>query len=231
MSGKFFLKLGVIFFLFIVSFSVCFAHQPRLVEKETTVIENPEISQAFYAELTGSPQNYAIQSDIPFKLYVGLLVPDLPDSDTDYIAKVTSDTGLNVVLDGNSFEWESFYEEFGGDDYLNGPEYMDDSFEDDYPHGVLVDPGLYTIEVSSSDNRGKYVLVVGEIESFSFSEIVNTIKILPKLKSDFFEKSAFTAFFNLIGLFLLIPVILIILLVIFLIILYRRYKNKKVKKK
>jgi len=228
MFGKFFLKLVLIFLLFITLFSVSFAHQPRLVEKETTVIENPEISQAFYAELTGSPQNYTIQSDIPFKLYVGLLVPYLSDSDTDYIAKVTSDTGLNVFLDGNSFEWEPFYEEFGGDDYLNGPEYMDDSFEDDYPHGVLVDPGLYTIEVSSSDNRGKYVLVVGEIESFSFSEIVNTIKTLPKLKSDFFEKSAFTAFFNLIGLFLFIPVIL---LVIFLIILYRRYKNKKVKKK
>ncbi len=71
--------------------------------------------------------------------------------------------------------------------------------------------GLYRIEVFSPSNTGKYVLSIGKEESFTFSETLHTLKSLPVLKKDFFEKSPLTAFFNLIGLFLLIFIILLII--------------------
>ena len=76
-SSVFLIILLVLFF----SMSVASAHQPRL-ETDTNismnnpiVVENPEISQAFYSTLKGSPDYYKISSDIPFKLYLNLLVP------------------------------------------------------------------------------------------------------------------------------------------------------------
>jgi len=44
--------------LFLSAGAVAFAHQPRLVESDFTLIESPEVSQAFYAELKGKPDYY-----------------------------------------------------------------------------------------------------------------------------------------------------------------------------
>lgn len=66
-------------FLF-TSLSMVTAHQPRLevgqnaTYENAIVVETPEISQAFYGKLTGSPNYYKITSDKPFKLYINLLV-------------------------------------------------------------------------------------------------------------------------------------------------------------
>ena len=62
---------------FLLATVSCSSHQPRIVSEEMTQIENPEVSQAFYAELKGKSDYYQIESEEPFKLYVGILVPDL----------------------------------------------------------------------------------------------------------------------------------------------------------
>ncbi len=184
------------------------SHLPRIVEYEQIInIKDPEISQAFYAELKGSPTKYEIHSDIDFLLYVNLLVPDLASNRTDFVAigmKVSHDGSTEdiFILDGKDHYWEEFFEPFAGDNYLMGPEYEKE-----------VPPGLYRIEISNSDNMGKYVLSIGKKEVFTFGEIINTIKVLPVLKKDFFEKSPLTAYFNIIGLFFLIPILLFLLII------------------
>jgi hypothetical protein len=52
-----------------------------------------------------------------------------------------------------------------------------------------VGPGVYRIQVSNVENRGKYVLAVGELEKFPPKVILRTLITLPKLKRDFFGKS------------------------------------------
>jgi hypothetical protein len=119
-------------------------------------------------------------------------VPDIPGADTDYKIEISREGEIIKVLDGAQHEWTPFYEEFAGDNYYSGPE-----------HTQEVQAGTYNLEVSSSDNRGKYVLVVGQKEEFPINEFVNTIVTLPRLKQ-YFGKPAYTAYFNLIGVSLLV---------------------------
>jgi hypothetical protein len=175
------------------------AHQPRLVGARPSIeVRDPEISQAFYARLAGAPQTYHIRSEVPLRLYVNLLVPDIPGIETDYEASIFRETEgrpeLLARLDGNTYAWRPFFEPFGGDRYKLGPEYDE-----------RVPAGAYTVVVASPDNTGKYALAVGKIEKFPPKEMVRTIVALPGLKR-YFGKSPWTAFFNLSGAFLLVAV-------------------------
>jgi hypothetical protein len=197
------------------------AHQPRLVSGDVVMIRNPEISQAFYGELKGVHDHYNIIEEEGFELYVSILVPDLPGIGKDVSVAIEPideiDNNFIYFLNGTDFQWERYYEEFGGDWYYQGPDIK-----------ANVGPGGYDIHVMSTDNLGKYVLVVGEKEEFPLDEIINTIFTMPALKQDFFEKPAYTAFFNLIGLFIFGPVILVlVILVLVLLFLARRPKGKK----
>ena len=194
----------LLFFLLLTAGSRAFAHLPRLVgEEEVVEIKDPEVSQAFYGQLPGEPVLYEIYAREDFLLYVSLLVPDLPDIKTDISALVTRINEVGEehlsLLEGEKHPWEEFYEPFAGDHYLEGPE-----FEKEVPQGT------YLIEVFSPQNTGKYVLSVGKQEVFTPAETIHTLKTLPALKGDFFEKSPLTAFFNLIGLFILIVLVLVV---------------------
>jgi len=186
-------------FLLIIAFALLLpqyahAHQPRLVTgSDATVVQNPEISQAFYGTLDGTPHTYTINSATPFNLYVSLLTPVAPGA-ADNISAVVSDSSGNIVTDlkGADFTWTNFYEPFAGDDYKQGPEFE-----------KQVEAGSYAVQIYNATNTGKYVIAIGKIESFPLAETLNTIKVLPALKSDFFGKSAFTAYFNYTGLFML----------------------------
>jgi hypothetical protein len=176
-----------------------YAHQPRLVDARPSIeVRNPKISQAFYARLAGNPQSYYIRSDVPLRLYVNLLVPDIAGIDTDYEAVISRETGSGeevlARLDGKAYEWRPFFEPFGGDHYLLGPE-----------HDGQVPAGTYIVTVSSPDNAGKYALAIGKIEKFPPKEMARTIVALPQLKK-YFGKSPWTAYFNLSGAFLLVAV-------------------------
>lgn len=202
------MKAGVIF-LIVLSLSLVSAHQPRLIyDREVNMLEikNPEISQAFYGELRGQEESFSM--NVSRTLYIGILVPDILDSRTDFNIEILP---LNISLN-DSGEWESFYEEFAGDNYLKGPE-----FEREVS-------GNFVIKVSNKDNLGKYVLVVGKKEAFPFSEALNAVVSMPKLKS-YFEKSIFTSFFNLIGLFLLVFLVVLAGVVILVVFIVRRIKR------
>jgi hypothetical protein len=210
-----------IFFIFSCLFlPTVFAHQPRLVGNETNVVvDQPEISKAYYGSLSGKPATYRIESPEPFRLYVNILVPDIEGIDKDVSVKILKQGTVISILGGIEHEWTQFYEPFAGDLYFRGSEYVKEQ-----------DAGTYEIEVYSPDNQGKYVLAVGDKEAFPLGELVRTYAVLPRLKSEFFGKSVFSAYFNIMGIFL--AVILVIAGVILITILYSiKYIRKKLKQK
>ena len=169
--------------------------------------------------MDGEPINYSINTDSPLQLYIGLLTPDLPGQQNNLIAVVQNNQGEQIVkLDGNqNFQWERWYEEFAGDWYWKGPEFKQE-----------IPAGQYTVIVSNPDNTGKYVLAVGELESFPIAEMPRMIKELILIKTEFFNKPWYTAFQNKIGYglgILMLILVIIISSVIFIIKFLRRKYN------
>lgn len=204
------LKIGLILAIILVLFlsvNALSAHQPRLdtgvgvTVENPIIVENPEISQAFYGQLNGNPAYYQIKSDQPFQLYVNLLVPTSPGQGGELIsAEVTDQTGkLVMFLNGTNSTWTPYFEEFGGDYYLKGPEATLD-----------VPAGTYTIRVFNSQNQGKYSIAIGKIEAFPANEALATLFTLPLLKQQFFAKPLSTLFFEFVGIILALGSVMVL---------------------
>ncbi|MEI7620416.1 MAG: DUF2892 domain-containing protein [Candidatus Falkowbacteria bacterium] len=195
---KKYLKTIIFSLGFLIIFpGIASAHQPRLVKSNLVEIKNPEISQAFYGELKGVPAEFRIQQSGDFRLYVGLLVPDVKDVKKDLSVEITRMTAtgneLVAVLNGRDFNWTPYFEEFAKDNYFWGPEYQSrDSQKGVALKGQLVQGGIYNIKVFSPSNRGKYSLAIGDSEVFPIKEMINTALILPGIKSQFFNDSFLT---------------------------------------
>jgi hypothetical protein len=161
------------------------AHQPRLVsgnqgsKSKPIIVEEPEVSKAYYGVLKGEPSNYLVSLSTSISLYVQILVPDVaPDNSRRFSVEVRDASGKRVAnLEGEASEWQPFYERYSGDDYLMGPDFKGE-----------VGPGDYTIRVFNKSNEGKYVLVIGEKESFPLGEIINALILVPVIKNKFFRK-------------------------------------------
>ncbi|MFT5037098.1 MAG: hypothetical protein ACI9VM_000673 [Candidatus Azotimanducaceae bacterium] len=167
--------------LFLVFATPVLAHQPLIVNPtssdDLTIIENPEVSWAYYGELTGYPHTFEFRVDDPVQLDVQILEFDTDESSKKYSGIIIRerDNGRGVEeiarLQADSGQWDSFYEPFGGDRYLNGPEFSGE-----------VKPGVYRIEVSTPTNKGKYALSVGKIEDFSNVGYFELFKTIYKVK-------------------------------------------------
>ena len=202
MKRCFFTKVVVMTAVLSFFLPTALAHQPRLVGDDTEVIVTlPEISKAYYGNLAGKPVTYHIEATDTFRLYVNILVPDIEGVGKDVSVKILKKNAVISVLDASAHVWTEFYEPFAGDAYYRGPEYVETQ-----------EPGDYEIQVYSPDNQGKYVLAIGDREAFPFGELVKTYLVLPRLKSEFFGKSPFSAFSNIMGIFL--GIIILIVLVI-----------------
>lgn len=184
------------------------AHQPRIIygaqaPTGTVTISNPDISQAFYGELTGQPGKFSLNLKSPLKFYWNLLVPDLLGAREDFVAHLDGEsvTGAPVeaVLDSQGKFWTKYYEPHGGDNYFKGPEATID-----------LPAGNYSLVVTNNGNQGKYVLAVGQAEAFPPSEIWNTILSLPSLKHDYFGQSIWRAYFNRVGQYLAVAALVLI---------------------
>jgi len=202
-SGILIAILLVLFF----SMSALAAHQPRLDSgtnvsiNNPIIVENPEISQAFYGTLRGSPDYFKINSDIPFKLYLNLLVPASPGIAGDFVSAQVLDANGNVLitLNGTNSTWTPYFEEFGGDNYLKGPEVTQQ-----------LPAGTYFIKVFNAENRGKYNIAIGDIESFPIDESLTALVTIPLLKEQFFGKPVTKLFFEFLGLVLALGSIMIL---------------------
>ncbi|MEG3224202.1 MAG: hypothetical protein BME94_01425 [Methanobacteriales archaeon Met13] len=189
---------GLILVLFL-SIGALSAHQPRLDTGTTfsvenpILVENPEISQAFYGQLKGNPVYYQIKSDNPFQLYVNLLVPTRPGQGGEFISAEMTDASGKVIifLNGTKSTWEQYFEEFGGDYYLKGPEAT-----------LQVPAGTYNIKVFNTLNQGKYAIAIGKIETFPANEAITALFTLPLLKEQFFAKPLSTLLVEFVGIIL-----------------------------
>jgi len=179
---------------FLTAGTIAWAHQPELIYQKQGNIEisNPEVSRAFYDELKESPRNYFVSSEKDFDLYINLLVPEIINANSRYSANIfliENDKEEKIAsFDGNSAEWEEFYEPFGREYYLKGPEFEEQ---------VLA--GKYKIEIFSPENTGRYVLAVGKEESFDAVSLINLFWQIPLLKISFFETSVLQFFLTPVG--------------------------------
>ncbi len=183
-------------FLFLLLVTPLFtsAHQPQIVEegRSAIVIEEPEISKAYFGQLTGEPHVFTLDARESFDFYLNVLVPDLPNAKKDVSAALINPASPEipiVVIGGGEAKWEPFFEEFARDNYFKTDEFR-----------TRLPAGGYEIRVWSSNNDSAYSLAIGEIESFGFWDIVDAYIRIPQIKSFFFEKSPFSALFTpLIG--------------------------------
>ncbi len=195
--------------IFVLFFSICAvsAHQPRLETginssmSNPIVVQNPEISQAFYGNLNGQPDYYKITSDKPFELYISILVPQSPGISGNFIsAQITDSSGKTIaLLDGKKSNWTTMFEEFGGDYYLQGPKFTQN-----------VAAGTYYIKVFNTNNTGKYSMAVGDIESFPADESLKAVITIPLLKEQIFGKPVTTLFFEFLGIILALGSIMVL---------------------
>jgi len=161
-----------------VSPSSAYAHQPRLVETDEITVVDPAVSKAYYGTLTGTTHIYTVNATEPFNLYVGILMPYTKDSKKDVTAEIQRGDQVIKLLGGKDANWKSMFEFFGQSSYWDGGEYK-----------AQVEADTYTITVSSTENDSRYSLAIGEIEAFDGKETVNALKLIPKLKSNFFNES------------------------------------------
>lgn len=206
--------------------SLSFAHQPRLVmgmensEENPILVETPEISQAFYGELNGSPGYYKLVSEKPFVLYVNVLVPDIENFRSYRFSAVVYDSEKNPVIsiNGNDFAWKRYFESFAGDWYLQGPETK-----------KYVPAGTYYLRVFNSENIGKYSLAIGEEESFPPEEIINAIILVPEIKQKFFGYGFIESYLNFSGVAIVMLIAVIAIILIFLLRTRKKANDKNVK--
>lgn len=174
--------------IFVFTPNITFAHQPRIVESQQTTVLQPEVSKAYYSELTGEPDVYVIEATQAFDLFVSVLVPDIDGQKNDVSTTIQKDGEQIAILDGATFEWKKIFEPFIHDTYWQGPEYKQ-----------RAEAGTYKIRVWSSDNDSKYALAIGELEKFDGKETLNALTLIPQIKKDFFNKSPIDFILSPIG--------------------------------
>ena len=171
------------------------AHLPRYMMGENislhspAEIENPTVSQVFYGQMHGTPGYYHFYLSQPSDVLIGLLTPV---SETDFPQiELIAQKGKVQNLTGN-FD-EVYFEEFGGDYYLRGPEKTFNLPADNY-----------LIKVYNASSTGRYALVIGNEEKFSVVEMVKTFFVLPIVKQKLFDRPILELFLSVLGLILIL---------------------------
>lgn len=174
-----------IIFVIALFIAAGFAHQPRYIMDQNPTRDNPilvaqpEVSKAYYGALQDTAEYFKVVLNDSLNFYLNLLVPDI-DTFRDFrFSADLLDAGWNQIytLDSGQTAWKPFYEKYGKDNYLMGPE----------AH-VPLKAGTYYIRVYNAAGAGRYSLATGEKESFPLLEIWRTIRVMPKLKKNFFNK-------------------------------------------
>ncbi len=183
--------VATVTFLFL--FSQAFAHKPVLNENSAYPpdapyeIEEPEISKAIYSTLTGDPHYYRIQSDIDFDFYAGILAAKIGECTLERIFSfevLDSEFHRIDLADGENFEWTPWYEEYGKQWYWNGPEIGKNFLSD-----RIYKAGTYYIKVFNDTNTGQYIMAVGDIEKFLFTDIVGLLFSMGDIENEFWDPS------------------------------------------
>ena len=187
------MKKCITSFLLLLLFTHAYAHKPVLNKNSTYPpdapyeIENPEISKAIYSTLSGNPHYYRIQSDVNFDFYAGILAAKIGECalESKFSFEVLDSEFHRIDLaDGENFEWIPWYEEYGKQWYWNGPEIGENFLSD-----RVYKAGTYYIKVFNDTNTGQYIMAVGDIEKFSFTDIVGLLFSMGDIENEFWDPS------------------------------------------
>ena len=166
---KIYFTLTTIFLLFYSTYIN--AHQTKLIynthsKENPFIVNDPEISKAFYGKLSGAPHFFKIESNKEFLFYAGILSPKT-NNNYNWLSLEVLDKDNKVIFEANgkSFDWKAWYEPYARDNYWKGPEIGKESnkeFKTSFP----LMGGTYLIKVFNDNNQGHYSLAVGEAEFF-----------------------------------------------------------------
>jgi hypothetical protein len=159
-----------------------------MTKEDPYIIKKPEISKAIYSTLTGDEHFYKIESKKSFKMYAGITVAktdECPNTFNKYSFSILNSNFEEIAnFNGETFEWWSWYEEYGKKWYWVGPE-----FGKKFQSTTTFDKGTYYIKVYNNDNLGNYVLATGDIEKFNPIVISKMLIVLPKINKKFWNKN------------------------------------------
>ena len=181
--------LRVIFFALFIASAVT-AHTAILDMNSKNVsapyeIDDAEHSKAIYSELDGDPDFYKLVEEQPFDFYVGITAAKIEGfALKSQFSFDVYDSSMKLLdkRDGLKFEWWAWYEKWGKKWYWVGPEIgADFKSTDQYPAGT------YYIKVHNSDNKGKYVLAVGDDERFGIGTMLKLRGIMKETSEIFWE--------------------------------------------
>ena len=187
------MKKILTFLALLIFSSYSIAHKPVMNENSSYPadapyeIEEPEISKAIYSTLTGEPHFYRIESETDFNFYAGILAAKIGECTLEEkfsFEVLDSDFHPLFMADGENFEWTPWYEEYGKQWYWNGPEVGKNFLSD-----RVFKAGTYYIRVFNNSNTGQYIIAVGDIEKFSFTDIVGLIFSMGKIEDEFWNPS------------------------------------------
>ncbi len=187
------MKKCITSFLLLLLFTHAYAHKPVLNKNSAYPpdapyeIEDPEISKAIYSTLSGNPHYYRIQSDVNFDFYAGILAAKIGECalESKFSFEVLDSEFHRIDLaDGENFEWIPWYEEYGKQWYWNGPEIGENFLSD-----RVYKAGTYYIKVFNETNTGQYIMAVGDIEKFSFTDIVGLLFSMGDIENEFWDPS------------------------------------------
>lgn len=124
-----------------------------------TIVGDPNVQQSILGELSGSPEMFEIVSDVPFVLSAEIRALQGGPETLDFNGIVIRQKELRGVeevarLKATDAEWSAIIEPATGLLYRAGPFYSEE-----------VPAGTYRIEVSTPENIGKYILVIGSIKN------------------------------------------------------------------
>lgn len=220
-------------FIIICFFSTSIlAHQPKLITHSSSFdkpheVIFPEISKAYYGQLTGEPDYFVIKSEKDFLFYTSILSPKTSDSYKWLSLEVQDGNGdILYKADGSKFNWTPWYEPYARDWYWKGPEIGINTGKE-FQTSFQISAGIYYIKVFNDDNLGHYSLAVGEAEFFGsnlWEQILTWTPILlyigPYMDIVHWQKFDVRAFIPHIA-------ILVILFIVFFIIKKLFFKKQK----
>ncbi len=88
------------------------------------------------------------------------------------------------MADSDNFEWTPWYEEYGKQWDWTGPEVGENFLSNE-----VFKAGTYYIKVFNNSNSGQYIIAVGYIEKFGFTDIVALIFSMAIIEDEFCNPS------------------------------------------
>lgn len=146
---------GVVISLIPVWFGRIIEIEPAHSQNDVLQLLSPEYNRSLYGSLTGYPHMYEFATAQPILFHAALQVPDQTFARRNVsgiLMRVNKNGSVTELgrLKASAASWDTVYEWFGGDRYRAGAT-VDTKLE----------AGLYRFEVSTPDNIGAYLLMVG----------------------------------------------------------------------